>query len=288
MPPVPKVALASPGRVQPWPTSEACWSPAMPQIGGAPGERRRGADRARRVDDRPAAWRRGIRSLLEQRSSQPMVAGSTSAVTPALVASVTWSASDPTPRPRERPGHPAVDGAEAELPASARAARGRPRRGSPSAWWPTRWARGGSPRPAAPGRCRRCAGPASRCPGATGVPLARSHTMVEARWLAIPTPGDRPPVGQRRAGHLEHGVGHARRRRTRRDRAPASRAGQATWCRARRWRRVARWPRARPTCRRRRRGCCPLRALMPRARPEGGGQAELAGVEDPVRVERLP
>ena len=36
MPPVPNVALASPGRVQPWPTSDACWSPAMPQMGGAP------------------------------------------------------------------------------------------------------------------------------------------------------------------------------------------------------------------------------------------------------------
>ena len=38
MPPVPKVIFARPGRMQPWPTSDACWSPAMPAIGGAPGE----------------------------------------------------------------------------------------------------------------------------------------------------------------------------------------------------------------------------------------------------------
>ncbi len=35
--PVPNVALASPGRTQPCPINEACWSPAMPQMGGAPG-----------------------------------------------------------------------------------------------------------------------------------------------------------------------------------------------------------------------------------------------------------
>src|SRR3712207_6999654 len=31
MPPVPNVILAMPGRTQLWPTSEACWSPAMPR-----------------------------------------------------------------------------------------------------------------------------------------------------------------------------------------------------------------------------------------------------------------
>ena len=40
MPPVPKVALACPGRVHPCPMREACWSPAMPAMVGRPGEDR--------------------------------------------------------------------------------------------------------------------------------------------------------------------------------------------------------------------------------------------------------
>ena len=47
-------------------------------------------------------------------------------------------------------------------------------------------------------------------PGATGTPVARSHTMVEARWLATPTASTGPPVGQARRGHLDHGRGHGR------------------------------------------------------------------------------
>ena len=45
-------------------------------------------------------------------------------------------------------------------------------------------------------------------PGPTGTPVARSHTMVEARWLAMPTAVDRAAVGQAARGHLEDGVGH--------------------------------------------------------------------------------
>lgn len=37
MPPVPKVILAEPGRTQPCPISDACWSPAIPHTIGAPG-----------------------------------------------------------------------------------------------------------------------------------------------------------------------------------------------------------------------------------------------------------
>ena len=35
-------------------------------------------------------------------------------------------------------------------------------------------------------------------PGPTGTPVARSHTMVDARWLAMPTASTGPPVGQAR------------------------------------------------------------------------------------------
>src|ERR1700735_4025356 len=51
--------------------------------------------------------------------------------------------------------------------------------------------------------------------------------------------------------------------------------------------RVARWPRAPPTCRHRRRGRCPLRCSCPGGGPEGRGEAELPRVEDPDRVEAL-
>ncbi len=36
-------------------------------------------------------------------------------------------------------------------------------------------------------------------PGPTGVPVARSHTRVEARWLAIPTASTGPPSARTRA-----------------------------------------------------------------------------------------
>ena len=67
IPPVPNVILAMPGRVQPWPMSDACWSPAMPAMGGEPGSADASPDHPRRVDDRrhhPAgmssASRRGV------------------------------------------------------------------------------------------------------------------------------------------------------------------------------------------------------------------------------------
>ena len=70
IPPVPKVALASPGRVQPCPTSEACWSPAMPQMAGAPGQRAR----PRPPGPTSRRWRgrtdRGMRSASSMASSQ--------------------------------------------------------------------------------------------------------------------------------------------------------------------------------------------------------------------------
>ena len=37
IPPVPNVIFARPRTTQFWPTSDACWSPRMPAIGGAPG-----------------------------------------------------------------------------------------------------------------------------------------------------------------------------------------------------------------------------------------------------------
>ena len=204
MPPVPKVALARPGRVQPWPTSEACWSPAMPQMGGAPGRAVAAPMAPDESTMRRQHGRRDAEPLEQRRRPSRWSAGSTSAVTAALVASVTWRASALSP-PREGPGHPGVDRAEAELAALGPGAIGVDRvEDGHRPWWPTRWAPGGSPRPAARGRCRRCAGPASRCPVRRAVPVARSHTMLEARWLAMPTPATGPPSRSAALRHLEH------------------------------------------------------------------------------------
>ena len=46
-------------------------------------------------------------------------------------------------------------------------------------------------------------------PGATGVPLARSQTMLDARWFAMPTPATRAAVVEGRTGDRQDGVGHA-------------------------------------------------------------------------------
>ena len=56
---------------------------------------------------------------------------------------------------------------------------------------------------AARGTRRSCAGPASRCPGPTGSPVARSHTIVEPRWLEMPTASTGPGGVERGARELE-------------------------------------------------------------------------------------
>ncbi len=108
MPPVPKVTLASPGRVQPWPISDACWSPAIPAMGGAPG-------RALAGPTTPLESTTAGRTLRGMRRASRMVS----------------SHADPSPREsgdpgvagvgdvqstvRQGPRHPGVDGAEAEV-----------------------------------------------------------------------------------------------------------------------------------------------------------------------------
>ena len=45
-------------------------------------------------------------------------------------------------------------------------------------------------------------------PGASGFPVARSQTMLEALWLAMPTASTGPPSRERGLRHGEDGVGH--------------------------------------------------------------------------------
>ncbi len=192
IPPVPKVALARPGSVQPWPTSEACWSPAIPQIGGAPGS---AVAAPTGPDESTTAGiiGRGIRSFWSSASSQSMER-STSAVTAALVASVTWSASAPAAAPPER-----VQATQlSTVPKQSSPCSARVRSGSTSsrmAMTLVAEALGASRIPSA---CNTRHVPTVRrscqpMPGATGFPVARSHTMLEARWFAMPTPATGPP-----------------------------------------------------------------------------------------------
>ncbi len=222
----------------------------------------------------------GMRRASSSASSQPIASPARrSPVTPALVASVTWSAPA-----GQRPGHPGVDGAEgtARRPRPA-GDRGRPGRGWRPAWWPTRWA-------------------ATRKPSAWSVEAGADRAQVlppepgrhRHAGRAVPHDGRRPLVGDadgRRpgppsasaaGGDLEHGGGHGRRRRTRRGRGPGVSGSTATWwtCSTRARRGGPRRP-ARRRCRRRRRGWLTARATG----PNGRGQAELARVEDAVRVE---
>ena len=121
-------------------------------------------------------------------------------------------------------------------------------------------------------------------PGATGFPVARSHTMLDARWLAIPTPATGPPFG---AWHGQSPKWHRPCvwRRTRPDRGPANPATRGRGARARRWRQAVRWQRGHPMSRRRRRECSPRRRSCPGRRSERRGETELSGVEDAVGVE---
>ncbi len=58
------------------------------------------------------------------------------------------------------------------------------------------WGRSGCPRPAAPGRCRPCAGPASPARARGACPVRASHAMAEARWAVMPTASTGPRLGQ--------------------------------------------------------------------------------------------
>ncbi len=72
-------------------------------------------------------------------------------------------------------------------------APGRPCRGGRRASWPTGSARTAPRRPRARGTSRRCEGPASRCPERPVLPVFESQTIVDARWLAMPTASTGPP-----------------------------------------------------------------------------------------------
>ena len=125
-------------------------------------------------------------SLANKVSFQSMVDGSTRAVTAALVASVTWRASVPAPPERTQATQlSTVPKQSSPLAARERSGSTESRmaitlvaealgaRRMPSAWSSRQ----------VPTVRRSC----QPIPGASGVPLERSHTMLDARWLAMPT-----------------------------------------------------------------------------------------------------
>ena len=186
MPPVPKVILARPGRTQPWPTSDACWSPAMPQIGGAPSSATAAGPWP---DDSMTSGRlaSGIRSASSSSVLHVRPSEVRSPVSAALVGSVTWAdpplrcqaiqlSTVPTQRSRVRSGS-ARSSRCCALVAETLGARWKPCSRS-TRHWPI---------------VRRSCQP---MPGPTGSPVLRSQTMVEARWLAMPTASTGPPLAR--------------------------------------------------------------------------------------------
>ncbi len=124
---------------------------------------------------------RGIRSLWSNDSSQSMVAGSTRAVTAALVASVTCSGPDPDAPPESVQATQLSTVPKHSSPPSARA-----RSGSTSSRMAMTLVAEALGARRMPSACSTRQVPTVRrscqpMPGARGLPVARSHTMLEAR-----------------------------------------------------------------------------------------------------------
>jgi hypothetical protein len=206
MPPVPKVALACPGRVHPWPMSEACWSPAIPAMSGRPVRARADPDRPRRVDDGGHHRARGCAAPRAPRSLHPDPSAADEPVTPALVASVTWrspptASTPPRCRPCRRHSSPRSAGTGPDRPSSRSAATL-----VADALGAIRipWAWSSRQVPTVRRSCQPSRGPTGHPGGA--VPHDGRRPLV-----GDPHRLDRPSLGQRRRGHLHHRVGHGHR-----------------------------------------------------------------------------
>ena len=186
MPPVPKVALASPGRVHDWPTSEACWSPTSAARGSPPSAE----TSPRSPEESTMAGSHAGSMPSRSRASARHVpdAALYSPVTPALVASVMCRAPpvrfhaiqlSTVPRRRSAPAPaPTCSTCQANLVADS---LGEKRRPAPciSRHLPT---------------VRRSCHPR---PGPSGRPVRASHATVDARWVVMPIAAGREPAAAR-------------------------------------------------------------------------------------------
>ena len=178
IPPVPNVILARPGVTQPCPTSDACWSPISAAIGGPPGIAV-ASPITPLVSTMLGSSARSRPRLVSTRSLHVRPSRSSSPVIAAFDGSVTWTApsvSDHVSQVSTVPKHRSRSAAPGVLArsqasfvadwfgASARSCSARAARHSPTV--------------------RRSCQPSA---GPIGSPVARSQTMVLARWLVIPT-----------------------------------------------------------------------------------------------------
>ena len=181
---MPNVSLPSPGSTQPCPASEPCWSPTIAASGGAPGSAVAwpttpnvstivGSSEGSRPST-SIAWR-----------SQLPASASRSPVTPAFVASVTWSAPSESTCASQQSMVP-----KRSVPAATRSA---------GACWTSQRslvadAFGGTRSPS-PWSVRQSMTVRRSCQpiaGPTGSPVPASQTTVVARWFVIPTPATLP------------------------------------------------------------------------------------------------
>ena len=293
MPPVPNVILAGPGG------DAALADERRLLVADERGDRRRARQRGRRpddparVDERSAASAPGSAARRARPGASPEPSAARIDVTAALLASITWCAPSvsvhaihestvPTHRSRDPVG---IERVEDALDLRGRGVR---REAEPR----------GAVGEAADDRAevlpalRRADGHAR---GA--VPHDRGAALV-----GDPDRGDRRRRARRaRPGRRRARPRPSRRRRTRPSPARGSRAGTCGAARGGRWRRRGRSRRGSTTCRCRRRGgpCsvprCSMGGRVASVGPDRGrhparpgvGEAELAGVEDAVRVERL-
>ncbi len=189
MPPVPNVTFVMPGRTQPWPGQRALLVADQGGDRAAPARRRprpgpwprRPGRRCRRA---PAGRPPGCAASRAPCRTSRSASGVSRPVVAALDGSVTCSA------PPDR--------CQATHVSTVPTTRSRLRSGSAAS---SRWralvadSLGAS---VTPSPCRTRQSPTVRrsCqprPGPTGSPVARSHTMVDARWLVMPTAATGPP-----------------------------------------------------------------------------------------------
>ncbi len=277
MPPVPKVALASPGRVHPWPDERRLLVAGDPADDRARRPARVGLSHgARGVDDVGkhagggcAARRAWCRPSPPRRASaDPVTAGvggvgdvqrtASTASRPPSVSTV------PKHRSRLRSGS-AMSRSMESLVADSLGATRMP------------WSRSTRHVPTVRRSCQPM-------PGPTGSPLTRSQTMVEPRWLAIPTPPTGPPAPS--AAPATSSTAEAMASASNSTKPGAGDDGSTSDVVDVVDRPVGRRPRrhARPRSRRRRRGSC----SGPPDLSEGRRQTELPRIEDAAGVEGPP
>ena len=184
-----------PGSKQAWPNRAACWSPAMPLTGDAAPARPTPAavTPKRPLDGRTSGSTRvghaeqvaqlgGPRQRADVEEHRAAGVRRLGGVHPAVGPPVRFQSSHESIVPKARSGV-GLDAALGEQPLepwwprSTGRARGR---------WCARTSGRGGRRRAARRSGRRCAGPATRWPGAAAAPVRRSHATTVSRWSVMP------------------------------------------------------------------------------------------------------